>query len=138
MFFIEVLDWRRLQKFIRRIAPPTPWYQIGGSVFAGGAIATIISVTQAEAPTYHFKVVSWAAVIGCGVLAVALFGLDKLQRQDIAASTEFILEEMLDIENKTSPAPAPEPASGAASSAGPAAAASAVGPVVARADGSVR
>lgn len=103
-YFIEHSDWHRVSKMVKRITPRSNWFQISGSVFSGAAIASFISVTQSDNPSGHFRIVTWDAVVVCGVLGAALFALDRFQSRDIQESCEAVLEEMEDIETRVRPA----------------------------------
>jgi hypothetical protein len=95
---IPASEWGRLKRMISKLVPPKNWFQAGGWLFLGIAITSRLAMLGTGDLSLHKNTVSWATIVCFGVLAAALFYLDRQQRQDIAQSSRTIIDEMVALE----------------------------------------
>jgi hypothetical protein len=100
---IQEAEWNRLKKMIEKIVPEKKVYSTIASVLFGVFASSIFSIislyTLHDLPRWIFPA-NWAILISSLILAIALTIIDSQQKKILQVSSEIILCDMQDIEEK--------------------------------------
>ena len=103
---INIVNWRKLKQMIKNIIPHSRIFQILASIMLGtffSSILSLVALNTSEKPVSWAISTTWIILICSLIIGLALFYLDKLQKEFITASTTSVLEEMELIEENLEP-----------------------------------